>query len=54
MVTGSGLWKSFQIDIEGGEWSSGGFSDWLSSGVLHNVDQMALAIGIILRMGLIR
>ena len=44
MVTGSGLWKSFQIDIEGGEWSSGGFSDWLSSGVLHKVDQMALEL----------
>ena len=33
-----------QIDIEGGEFSSGGFSDWISTGALDNVNQIALEL----------
>ena len=33
-----------QIDIEGAEFSSGGFSDWISTGALDNVHQIALEL----------
>ena len=33
-----------QIDIEGAEFSSGGFSDWISTGALDNVNQIALEL----------
>ena len=33
-----------QIDIEGAEFSSGGFSDWISTGALNNVNQIALEL----------
>ena len=33
-----------QIDIEGGEFSNGGFKDWLESGALENVNQLAIEL----------
>ena len=35
---------SLQIDIEGGEFKNGGFTDWFSTGVLVNVNQIALEL----------
>ena len=35
-----------QIDIEGYEFSSGGFLDWISSGALETVSQLALELHI--------
>ena len=34
----------FQIDIEGGEFATGGFNNWIESQVLKNVDQIALEL----------
>ena len=33
-----------KIDIEGGEFQQGGFSDWFISDALHNVRQIALEL----------
>ena len=33
-----------QADIEGAEWSTGGFSDWFATGVLTNVNQLAMEL----------
>ena len=38
--------SSGQIDIEGYEFSEGGFKDWISSGALENVSQIALELHI--------
>ena len=35
-----------QIDIEGYEFSEGGFEDWISSGALETVSQIALELHI--------
>ena len=35
-----------QIDIEGYEFSEGGFKDWISTGALETVGQIALEIHI--------
>ena len=35
-----------QIDIEGYEFSNGGFIDWIQSGALENVAQLALELHI--------
>ena len=34
----------FQIDIEESEWSEGGFVDWIDSGALKNVQQLAIEL----------
>ena len=35
-----------QIDIEAAEFSQGGFQDWISSGALINVSQLAIELHI--------
>ena len=34
----------FKIDIEGGEWMSGGFINWFQTGVLRNIHQIGLEL----------
>ena len=38
--------RLFKIDIEGTEFSEGGFQDWISSGALQTVSQIALELHI--------
>ena len=46
MICGFCLKKAahLQIDIEGAEFNEGGFRDWIQSGVLNYVDQIALEL----------
>ena len=37
----------FQIDIEGTEFTDGGFKDWIQSGALENVNQIALELHVV-------
>ena len=37
---------NFQIDIEGYEFSDGGFTDWIKSGALTHVKQLAIELHI--------
>ena len=39
--------KILQIDIEEYEFSEGGFDDWIRSGALENVNQMALELHVV-------
>ena len=39
--------KKFQIDIEEYEFSEGGFEDWIKSGALVNVNQIALELHVL-------
>ena len=40
-------YKKFQIDIEEYEFSEGGFEDWIKSGALVNVNQIALELHVL-------
>ena len=40
------LFLAFQIDIEEAEFSEGGFTNWINSGALDNVRQIALELHI--------
>ena len=44
-ATKSTIYK-FQIDVEGSEFSQGGFQEWISSGALTFVNQIALELHI--------
>ena len=37
----------FPIDVEGTEFTDGGFKDWIKSGALENVNQMALELHVV-------
>ena len=41
------FFTNLQIDIEEYEFSEGGFDDWIRSGALENVSQMALELHVV-------
>ena len=41
------MFLTIQIDVEGTEFTDGGLKDWIQSGALKNVNQIALELHVV-------